>query len=456
MAYITKINVKGTTYNIKSSYDDNTAHNFADIYDSAHSGAYAVGDLVVYDGTLYECTTATSNPPGAFDSSKWSEVTVEGEFKRIQTAVTGNPTSSGTATAFVTNVTQNAQGVIVRTAAGLPFSSTAPSAPGTASAGSANTIARGDHIHPLQTTISGNAGTATTLQTPRKIDGVSFDGSADIIHYGVSSSLIGDIAKTVACTSYNLVNGAKIAVKFTNGNTALGITLNVNSTGAKQVKYKGNALATDTSVFNNNSVYEFVYDSTDDCYHMIGDANWKLNAALITSGTLPVTRGGTGSGGDSTPFLGDSIIVTNATGTQLVSDNTISMDEFHALNGVKTNVTIQDQIDAITGGGTDHVRYINEVPLWAVAGQQGYQFTLAKVVNGYNSSTNPDGYKVDIGDTIIGKDGTVGVVEAKTGTEGNYTFTAYYKDKLNMLDATYTSGTETLNLVLITPQGNPT
>ena len=133
----------------------------------------------------------------------------------------------------MTNVTQNAQGVITRTAAGLPFSSTAPSAPGTASAGSANTIARGDHIHPLQTTISGNAGTATTLQTPRKIDGVSFDGSADIIHYGVSSSLIGDIAKTVACTSYNLVNGAKIAVKFTNGNTALGITLNVNSTGAK-------------------------------------------------------------------------------------------------------------------------------------------------------------------------------------------------------------------------------
>ena len=52
--YITKINVKGSEYYIKSSYDDNTAHNFADIYDPTRSEAYAQGDLVVYDGTLYK------------------------------------------------------------------------------------------------------------------------------------------------------------------------------------------------------------------------------------------------------------------------------------------------------------------------------------------------------------------------------------------------------------------
>lgn len=36
------------------------------------------------------------------------------------------------------------------------------------------------NISTVQTTVSGNAGTATKLQTPRKINGVDFDGSADI------------------------------------------------------------------------------------------------------------------------------------------------------------------------------------------------------------------------------------------------------------------------------------
>lgn len=66
-------------------------------------------------------------------------------------------------------------------------SSTLPKAAGNASVGTEDTFARGDHIHPLQTTISGNAGTATKLKTARTIQinlastsSVSFDGSADI------------------------------------------------------------------------------------------------------------------------------------------------------------------------------------------------------------------------------------------------------------------------------------
>lgn len=62
----------------------------------------------------------------------------------------------------------------------LPYATTAPKAPGTASAGTAETIARGDHVHPAQTDITGNAGTAAKLKTARQIGGASFDGSADI------------------------------------------------------------------------------------------------------------------------------------------------------------------------------------------------------------------------------------------------------------------------------------
>ena len=60
-------------------------------------------------------------------------------------------------------------------------SSTTPKANGTAAVGSETAkFARGDHVHPLQTTVSGNAGTATKLATARTINGTSFDGTANI------------------------------------------------------------------------------------------------------------------------------------------------------------------------------------------------------------------------------------------------------------------------------------
>ena len=49
------------------------------------------------------------------------------------------------------------------------------------SKGSTPTVfAQSNHVHPLQTSVSGNAGTATKLATSRKIGSVDFDGSADI------------------------------------------------------------------------------------------------------------------------------------------------------------------------------------------------------------------------------------------------------------------------------------
>lgn len=46
---------------------------------------------------------------------------------------------------------------------GNAFSTTTPKANGTASVGTATTVSRSDHVHPLQTSVSGNAGSATAL-----------------------------------------------------------------------------------------------------------------------------------------------------------------------------------------------------------------------------------------------------------------------------------------------------
>lgn len=65
--------------------------------------------------------------------------------------------------------------------------SAAPKAPGTAAVGTSTKYAREDHVHPLQTTVSGNAATASKLQTARTISlagevtgSASFDGSKNI------------------------------------------------------------------------------------------------------------------------------------------------------------------------------------------------------------------------------------------------------------------------------------
>lgn len=59
-----------------------------------------------------------------------------------------------------------------------------PKVAGTVTAGKSSRLSRGDHVHPAQTTITGNAGTATTLATARTLTigntGKSFDGSTNV------------------------------------------------------------------------------------------------------------------------------------------------------------------------------------------------------------------------------------------------------------------------------------
>ena len=148
----------------------------------------------------------------------------------------------------------------------VTWSTTTPKAAGTAAVGSETKVARGDHVHPAQTTVSGNAGTATKLATARTINGMSFDGSAAINNYGVCSTAAGTAAKTVTVGStFSLVTGAQVIVKFTNANSVASPTLNVNSTGAKPI-YKFGTTAAGTSTIATGwaagAVQTFTYDGT--------------------------------------------------------------------------------------------------------------------------------------------------------------------------------------------------
>lgn len=119
------------------------------------------------------------------------------------------------------------------------------------------------------------------LTTSRTIDGIYFNGTSAVKHYGVCSTASATPGKEVAISSFSLVTGAYVLVKFSNANTATlaNLTLNVNGTGAKSIKYKGGTLPYQLE----QSVYLFIFDGT----------NYELVSAGIGSATgnfVPISR----------------------------------------------------------------------------------------------------------------------------------------------------------------------
>lgn len=154
-------------------------------------------------------------------------------------------------------------------------------------AGKANT----NHTHNYagSSSAGGSATSAVKLQTTRTVDGVDFDGSAAIMHYGTCSTAAATAAKVVACTGFKLVTGARIIIKFTVTNTAANPTLNVNSSGAKAIQYRGAAIS--AGYLAANRTLEFVYDGS--AYQLIGDLDTNTVYTHPTSaGNKHIPSGG--------------------------------------------------------------------------------------------------------------------------------------------------------------------
>ena len=231
----------------------------------------------------------------------------------------------------------------------VTYGSDAPKANGTASAGSASSVSRSDHVHPAQTSVSGNAGSATKLATPRTIDGVSFNGTSNITHYGTCSTAAGTAAKTVSLTGFTLATGAIVTVKFTVTNTAANPTLNVNGTGAKAIMYRGSAIS--AGYLAANRVYIFVYDGTD--YELIGDINTDTNTTYNTgtASTPGLTKLYTGTGSNTDGTMTQDAITDALTGKASSSHThnyAGSSSAGGAANSVKTSLVIK-----LNGGSTE-------------------------------------------------------------------------------------------------------
>ena len=242
-------------------------------------------------------------------------------------------------------------------------SSTTPKvAAATAVIGSSANYARADHVHPVQTSVSGNAGTATKLASKVTIDGVEFDGSANItlpakhpditlstdststatasagttftaidsitkdgdghvtkvntktvtvaanaangFGYGTCSTAEATTAKVGTLSGYALKTGSSVSIRFTYAVPA-SATLNINSTGAKSIYDKGAAIK--AGVIKAGDTATFVY--TGSYYHLV---------SVSSPSQTYLANIGTSWSGDAAPFT-QTITIAGIT----VNDNPV-------------------------------------------------------------------------------------------------------------------------------------
>lgn len=141
-------------------------------------------------------------------------------------------------------------------------------------------IYTGTYFQIVNGGITLKAPSAKKLANARSINGVQFDGTGDAINYGVCNSTPNDPAKTVNVANFMLVKGASARIRFTYGNECATPTLNINSTGAKWLKYNNGSV--EHCVISEQSTYEVVYDGV--YYQLIG----RLDDSTRIGGVIPV------------------------------------------------------------------------------------------------------------------------------------------------------------------------
>ena len=137
----------------------------------------------------------------------------------------------------------------------------------------------------IKADINGLASKATILNNKRYIEGVAFDGSANVCHYAVCDTVADTATKTVVIsgiTNYSLLTGSRVTVKFVNGNTASNPLLSVNGTAAKSIYYRGFAVPADA--LQEMSTYDLVYNGLQ--WEIVGSIIWVQS----TNPNLTVTE----------------------------------------------------------------------------------------------------------------------------------------------------------------------
>jgi hypothetical protein len=217
-----------------------------------------------------------------------------------------------------------------------------------------------------QTTITGNAGTATILQTARNINGVSFNGSADITVTAAAGTLTGaTLASGVTAsslTSLGTITSLTATALTVNDNTTLG------SSNSDTVNFNAR-IASDLNPSTDNTYDLGVTGHEWRNLNIDGTANIDslvADTADINGGTIDGTAIGSGTAstgaftsvsGTTGTFTGAGIFGNSATGSNLLTikggtSGSADGSAVYISNGTSTIGAFGNK-SSILGGGYD-------------------------------------------------------------------------------------------------------
>jgi hypothetical protein len=247
-------------------------------------------------GSAATLTTARTINGVSFNGS--TDITVTAAAGTL----TGATLASGVTASSLTSVGTLASLAVTGTVTGTSFnsitglSSTTPVVAGTAAIGTGTTAARNDHVHPAQTTVSGNAGSATVLATARAINGVSFDGSAAITVTAAAGTLTGaTLASGVTASSLTSV-GTLTSLGVGTANAVAGtIVASGNITAFSDIRLKKDLVQIPTALDKVQQLTGFTYTRIDSGERQTGlvaqDVQKVLPEAIVEGEYLSVAYG---------------------------------------------------------------------------------------------------------------------------------------------------------------------
>lgn len=145
------------------------------------------------------------------------------------------------------------------------------------------------------TSVNGETGDVTITAS----DLNALKGNAGGLFFGTCSTAAGTVAKVVVCADFtadNLKAGAIIIVSFTatNSGAVANLTMNVNGTGAKPIKYINNGTLGNLSsagYIKANTEYPFYYDGANwVCWFNVNTTYSALSEADMHTGTATTAR----------------------------------------------------------------------------------------------------------------------------------------------------------------------
>lgn len=203
------------------------------------------------------------------------------------------------------------------------------------------------------------ASLANRLITTRSIDGVQFNGSANVNHYSVVNESAETVAKTASISNFSCAVGSVAIITLTNGNSASNPTLNISNTGAHAIINTGNPLGN----LSAGATIMVVYDGTN--YQVVGgaggvDFSQYYTKAEMDAKFLPImtpTAQGTMSIYDATESAALPIVQAYNEAKASSAENTgvlncYTKEEADALFATIMNPTIIDTLTIQDGAGT--------------------------------------------------------------------------------------------------------